>query len=202
MIEILLGLMGVNFKKGGECVVFLSFYGLYSYHIIRAKPIVLLINSAPFPSFYCFSGTVEVYTSFLSGEYSFSLFGGGYLYINIKERDCYFWLDPKVTKKSRLRLFATPFPRFAVAPELASLKQPVLRALTPVTSLNATRLKAVRGKAALCVGMADTGGSFFLFIFYLVFGLFFIEISVRDLFCINNILYICIDNHGRIGPFE
>ena len=34
-----------------------------------------------------------------------------------KYRDCCFWLDPKVTKKSRLRLFATPFPAFAESPE-------------------------------------------------------------------------------------
>ena len=55
---------------------------------------------------------------------------------------CYFWLDPKVTKRSRLKLASYSVPSGSLSPaKLASLRQRRLRALTPVTALYARQLR-------------------------------------------------------------
>jgi hypothetical protein len=57
---------------------------------------------------------------------------------------CYFWLDPKVTKRSRLKLASYSVPSGSLSPaKLASLRQRRLRALTPVTALYARQLRPI-----------------------------------------------------------
>ncbi len=72
---------------------------------------------------------------------------------------CYFWLDPKIAKRSRPNRPGYSVPCGSLSRlKLASLKQQTLRALTTVTALNARpfQLKPLASDAAVKLCKGDT----------------------------------------------
>ena len=66
---------------------------------------------------------------------------------------CYFWLDPKVTKRSRLRLLRYSLPALRCSHrKLASLKQRCSRALRSGRSFNAHQPRPILSSLAFGIG--------------------------------------------------